>query len=111
MHGPGAKDPMTIPRRELTGIQMAMKLALRIIKALGIHKNQIHLYTDSAIAVAWLKKYNENPLSLKTFVSRLTSNILSEIDLSQIHWVPTKINSADIITKRITTEELFTNSN
>ena len=74
-----AKEEMTIPRRELSSIKLAVKNIGQIKKAIGIEEKDVCFYTDSQIALAWIEKSRkEAPNQLGEFLNNTTKFILVE---------------------------------
>ena len=65
----------------------------------------MHIYTDSQIAIAWIKK---SKIEGRTQTSELTSNTTKYINEEKkssteernINWAPTDLNNGDGITRR-----------
>ena len=56
---------MTIPRLELSAAVFLVKLVINLIKSLHTDRAPIHLWTDSTIALTWIKGH---PSRWKDFV-------------------------------------------
>ena len=109
-----AKESMTIPRRELFAIKLAVKNVGQIKKATGVDEKDVCFYTDSQIAICWIEKHKkEGPSQLGEFISNTTKFILGENKISEeirdIRWVPGNLNNGDKITRRAKVEDLFSN--
>ncbi len=64
---------LTVPRLELSGAVILTKIASSAAKDLDISTNEVYLWTDSTIVLAWLRKH---PSTLKSYVSHRVSAIL-----------------------------------
>ena len=109
-----AKESMTIPRRELFAIKLAVKNIGQIKKATGVLEKDVCFYTDSQIAICWIDKHRkEGPSQLGEFISNTVKFVLGENKLSdevrEIRWVPGNLNNGDKITRRARVEDLFSN--
>ena len=70
---------MTIPRRELSSVKLAVKNIGQIKRATGIKEKDVCFYTDSQIALAWIEKSRkEAPNQLGEFLNNTTKFILEE---------------------------------
>ncbi|XP_035217014.1 uncharacterized protein LOC118190424 [Stegodyphus dumicola] len=88
--------PVTIPRLELCRALLLCRLVSKVIKALQLSIDDVYLWCDSIIVLAWI---NTPVYKLKTFVS----NRIAEIQTlsHQFKWghVASKENPADIISR------------
>ncbi|GFS49999.1 integrase catalytic domain-containing protein [Trichonephila clavipes] len=94
---------ITIPRLELCGAVLLSKFLKRTLDAFKVNISQIYLWTDSSIALAWIKK----PLAqLKTFVRNRVS-IIQELTESDF-WkhVNSENNPADILSRGISPDKI-----
>ncbi|KAL0882691.1 hypothetical protein ABMA27_001114 [Loxostege sticticalis] len=87
---------VSIPRLELCGAVLLMRLLVETANVLNIHKDRIKAWTDSTIVLGWL---NSHPSKWKTFVANRTSEILTNMDSSQWFHVSTKHNPADLASR------------
>ncbi|GFV28672.1 integrase catalytic domain-containing protein [Trichonephila clavipes] len=97
---------LTIPRLELSAALLLLRLVKKVVPILQLPINKIWMWTDSTIALAWIK--NE-PHKLKTFVSNRVAEIQA---LSKdYHWkhVSSKNNPADLISRGCNVDELLKN--
>ncbi|XP_023223405.1 uncharacterized protein LOC111624721 [Centruroides sculpturatus] len=83
---------VTLPRLELCAIQLLAKLMHRVNQQLQINKEDIFAWSDSTIALSWIKS---EPRNWKTFVANRVSEI--QTYLPPQHWkhVKSKDNPAD----------------
>lgn len=95
----------TLPRLELCGALLLAKLSQRVKQALSINIDAIHYWTDSTIALAWIK---HSPEELQTFVANRVADI--QRIAPEVHWahVRSQDNPADIISRGTTPEVLKT---
>ncbi|GFU50594.1 integrase catalytic domain-containing protein [Trichonephila clavipes] len=97
---------LTIPRLELSAALLLSRLVKKVVPILQLPINKIWMWTDSTIALAWIKT---EPHKLKTFVSNRVAEIQA---LSKdYHWkhVSSKNNHADLISRGCNVDELLKN--
>ncbi|GFV35113.1 DUF1758 domain-containing protein [Trichonephila clavipes] len=97
---------LTIPRLELSAALLLSRLVKRVVPILQLSIHKIWMWTDSTIALAWIKT---EPHKLKTFVSNRVAEIQA---LSKdYHWkhVSSKNNPADLISRGCNVDELLKN--
>ena len=99
--------PSTVPRLELCGAVLLVKLLTAADKSLEIPSEHWHAWTDSSIVLAWL---DGQPRQFKTYVSNRVSFILQ--GTSPNHWkhVPTGENPADCSSRGMMPAELLQHS-
>nr|CAI5857751.1 unnamed protein product [Callosobruchus analis] len=97
----------TIPRLELCGALLLSRLIDKIMKNIKLDINQVILYSDSTIVLAWLAR---EPAELKTFVSNRVSEILELTSKYKWQHVLSNDNPADIIPRGCKTTDLANNS-
>ncbi|GFW17952.1 integrase catalytic domain-containing protein [Trichonephila clavipes] len=97
---------LTIPRLELSAALLLSRLVKRVVPILQLSIHKIWMWTDSTIALAWIKT---EPHKLKTFVSNRGAEIqaLSK-DYNWKH-VSSKNNPADLISRGCNVDELLKN--
>ena len=103
---PCRNKTLTIPKLELTAILIGCRLAKHLIEL--IRFTEVHLWTDSKVALAWIHTVKEIK---DTYVSNRVWEIKSLICNfnAKLHFVPTKLNPADLITRGSSIEKLNTN--
>ncbi|XP_014209356.1 uncharacterized protein LOC106640009 [Copidosoma floridanum] len=67
---------ITIPRLELCGAMLLLKLAKHLVHSLSSKPESVFLWTDSQIIIEWLKKH---PSHWPTFVANSTSMIIATL--------------------------------
>ncbi|GFW55993.1 uncharacterized protein TNCV_373991 [Trichonephila clavipes] len=94
---------VTIPRLELCAAVLLAKLIRKTIKSMKISFNDIVLWTDSTIVLAWIKK---DPSVLKPFVKNRVSVIQHLTEVSSWKHVQSQENPADIISRGIDPDKI-----
>lgn len=89
----------TLPRMELSSVTLATVLATSVAKNLrtGTIPVTIHLLTDSMISFWQIK--NARPEKFNSYIFNRVSKIQERIERSNVHWVPTDLNPADLVTR------------
>jgi hypothetical protein len=97
---------VTVPRLELSACLLLARLVQKTLTALKLKIDQVLLWSDSTIALAWIKK---SPHLLKTFVGNRVSQIQRLCEA--YHWghVSSECNPADIISRGLDAETITTN--
>lgn len=98
---------LTIPKLELLGAYMLVKLVQKVIRALDVTISRIVHWCDSTIVLGWI---HTSPHLLKTFVSNRISEIQLLSNPSDWRHVPTKENPADLLSRGLKPIELQTSS-
>ena len=94
---------MSLARLELLAIHCMAKLVRYVLKAIQFPIHAIHLWSDSTIALAWVRK----PSSVwKTFVRNRVQEIHDIVAPNVFHYCPTEDNPADYLTRSMTLREL-----
>ncbi|GFS69345.1 integrase catalytic domain-containing protein [Trichonephila clavipes] len=89
---------VTFPRLELCALVLLAKLIRKTIKSMKIPFNDIVMWTDSTIVLAWIKK---DPSVLKPFVKNRVSVIQHLTRVSSWKHVQSQENPADITSRGI----------
>lgn len=84
-----------IPRLELCAALLSAQLSQQVQKALNFNL-PIYFWIDSQVVLAWL---NYEPNQLEIFVANRVSKIHHCSKPDQWHYVPTKLNAADIASR------------
>ena len=93
-----------IPRLELLGALLSIRLFKYVSKALKCPISRVCFWTDSSIALAWIRK---NPGHLKPFCGNRTKEIQAHSSVDQWFHLPGEYNiSADICSRGCTAIEL-----
>lgn len=92
----------SIPRLELLGALLLAQLSHKVSTACRIEKNQWYFWTDSMVALAWIKSASKK---WKTFVANRTAEI-QELTNERWNHVESAQNPADIISRGVSTIEL-----
>ncbi|XP_047143024.1 uncharacterized protein LOC105850941 [Hydra vulgaris] len=97
---------ISIPRLELLGAVLGLRLAEKIVKALKLETKDVTVWCDSFNVLWWIKNQSRK---LKPFVANRVGFIQSKIELKQWRYIPTKTNVADLLTRGTTVKELESN--
>ncbi|GBM20475.1 hypothetical protein AVEN_29366-1, partial [Araneus ventricosus] len=97
---------LTIPRLELSAALLLSRLVKKFVTILQLPIDDISLWTDSTIVLAWIKT---EPHNLKTFVSKMVAEIQTLTE--DCHWkhICSKKNPADLISRGCHADELLKN--
>jgi len=86
---------ITLPRLELLAAFITAKLLYYVVQALRISVDSAHAWSDSQIALAWIRK----PSSCwKVFVANRVQEIKHKVPPSQWRFCPGNQNPADLVT-------------
>ncbi|XP_055941833.1 uncharacterized protein LOC129971881 [Argiope bruennichi] len=97
---------ISIPRLELSACLLLSQLIERIRPPLQMLISETICYTDSTIALAWIKT---PPYKLKTFVATRVSKIQTLTENFQWKHISSQLNPADIISRGLNPHEILTN--
>lgn len=100
---PLKKDKITIPRLELCGATLLATLAQQVINAMQINIENVFLWCDSKVVLAWIKG---NPNRWKSFVANRAIEINGKFKTNVWNYVQTKQNPADCASRGIFPAEL-----
>lgn len=98
---------LTLPRLELTGALLGVRLADTILKTLTVPPIRVFFWTDSQIALQWIRS---SALQWKPFVSNRVREIQSKSDPQTWFHCRGKHNPADLPTRGRTITDLESNS-
>lgn len=96
----------TIPRLELSAAELLARLITELLSSMEFGKTEYMLFTDSSITLYWIRK---PPESLKVFVSNRVASIQTKTDPKYWHYVNTKQNPADLLSRGVKPSELVDN--
>ncbi|XP_048256637.1 uncharacterized protein LOC125382165 [Haliotis rufescens] len=96
---------ISVPRLELMAAVLGVKLLLAIAKGLEMSPYDARIWSDSMNVLWWIKSHSR---SFKPFVANRVGFIQEVTKPSQWMHVPTKLNTADILTKGCKPETLGT---
>ncbi|CAK5033658.1 unnamed protein product [Meloidogyne enterolobii] len=92
---------LTIPRMELIAILIGVRATAYVKKEIGVPLTQIHLWSDSQIALSWVR----SPQSQPSFVQRRLDEIKRHTNIT-FHYIRTNENPSDLATRGLTPQEL-----
>lgn len=95
---------VTLPRLELSAALLLSQLTLTVMDSLPINLEEIHLWSDSQIALCWI---HSPPLKGNQFVSNRVHKIKSLVPKAQWHHITGKWNPADCASRGILPEKLL----
>ncbi|GBN61752.1 hypothetical protein AVEN_228269-1, partial [Araneus ventricosus] len=97
---------LTIPRLELSAALLLSRLVKKFVPILQLPIDEISLWTDSTIVLAWIKT---EPHKLKTFVSNRVTEIQTLTEDCNWKHICSKKNPADLISRGCHADELLKN--
>ena len=97
-------NPPTVPRLELCGAVLLVKLLTSTAAILGVPPEQWHAWSDSSIVLAWL---DGQPRQFKQYVQNRVSFILQATSPYQWQHVPTGENPADCASRGMMPSDLL----
>jgi len=95
--------PLSLAQLELLAVHCLAKLVKYVIEAVRFSINAIHLWSDSMIALAWVRKPSS---SWKTFVRNRVQEVHDIVSPNVFHHCPTEDNPADDLTRSLSLQEL-----
>lgn len=96
---------LTIPRLELCAALTGVKLCGKVLQSLrNANFNMCHFWSDSMIVLAWLRS---SPHRLTSFVSHRVTEIQEITQQYKWHYVPSKQNPSDLISRGVTANQLI----
>lgn len=98
--------PLSIPRLELNAMLLLSVLTQRVQTQCYYQNAPCHLYSDSKVALCWVKAC---PSTLKQYVASRVVKINQNSNTSEWHYVPTKLNPADMASRGLRADELVRN--
>ena len=93
----------SIPRLELMGAIVGVRLTTRISNVLGVKMEKVTFWCDSVNVLWWVRGRSRN---FKPFVANRVGEIQTFTQPTQWRYVPTKVNPADILSRGMHAGEL-----
>ncbi|UYV77667.1 hypothetical protein LAZ67_15001855 [Cordylochernes scorpioides] len=97
---------LSLPRLELCSALLLANLFVAVKESLSLHFDQIFLWSDSSIALNWIKSESKR---WKTFVANRVSSIQRKTPPHSWFHVPGSENPADLATRGLTPAQLVDN--
>lgn len=98
---------LTIPKLELNSALLLSKLVSKIYDLLSSKINEVHLYSDSNISLAWMK---QNPIKLNAYVANRVLQIQTLTSKFSWSYVNTKENPSDCLSRGMEPNMLLSNN-
>ncbi|XP_036345831.1 uncharacterized protein LOC118755088 [Rhagoletis pomonella] len=98
---------ISLPRLELCGAVLLAEIVDSVINNLNLGHINIHLWTDSTIVLAWIRK---PPCSWSTFVAHRITKIVEKVGNKNWLHVDSASNPADLASRGLPAYELVNNS-
>ena len=99
--------PMTVPRLELMGAVLGLRLTQRLAHVLGLPMQTVTFYSDSMDVLWWIRGHGR---SFRPFIANRIGEIQMVTEPSQWQHVAIGENPADLCTRGATPDELMENS-
>ncbi|XP_029178110.1 uncharacterized protein LOC114945917 [Nylanderia fulva] len=96
---------VSIPRLELNAIVLLNRLVKWILNSLNLNDAPIYCWTDSTIALAWLRQH---PSKWTTYVANRVAEVQNNLPSARWKHVPSKDNPADCASRGLLASELLT---
>ena len=93
----------SIPRVELMGAVIGVRLSTRIASVLELHMSQAVFWSDSQNVLWWIHGHSRD---FKPFVANRVGEIQTSTDPEQWRYIPTSLNPADILSRGMTAADL-----
>ena len=100
-------DATSVPRLELMGAVVAVKLATSVGRAFSFSSNMIYYWTDNQNVLCWTRGRSKR---YKAFIGNRVSKIQKNSDPACWRYVPSKENPADIATHGKSIDDLRKNT-
>lgn len=97
---------ITLPRLELCGALLLAHLFKKVKASIILQFHKIYFWCDSTITLAWIKSSSGK---WKTFVANRVSEIQDLTDIQDWHYVCSKENPADLLTRGIEAKGMLNN--
>ncbi|XP_058816629.1 uncharacterized protein LOC131679895 [Topomyia yanbarensis] len=95
--------PLSIPRKELLAALLLHRLVVKILSALKMSFNEVILWSDSQVILAWLTK---QPEQLDLYVRNRVREITATGTKFEWKYIPTKDNPADIVSRGLSASKV-----
>ena len=100
----------TIPRLELSGLVVAAHQVKYLTKAWDLPNNaNFHIWCDAKVVLHWMEKQNIKETFINNRVDQVKDLCADHWESIKLHYVPTDLNPADIITRQQKAEEFINN--
>ena len=93
----------SIPRLELMGAVIGLRIAEATARALEVPLQEVHFWTDSQNVLGWIRNASRH---FKPFIANRVGEIHRVTEPSQWQHVATKSNPADLLTRGLTATQL-----
>ena len=93
----------SIPRLELMGASIGVRLSTRIVSVLELYMSQAVFWSDSQNVLWWKHGHSRD---FKPFVANRVGEIQTSTDPEQWRYIPTSLNPADILSRGMTAADL-----
>ena len=90
--------PVSVPRLELVAAVLAAKLSGLIVREFQINLSAVYLWTDAVVVLRYL---HNTSTRFEMFVANRIELLHTLSSLNQWHYVPTKLNPADIASRGV----------
>ncbi|XP_066932794.1 uncharacterized protein [Clytia hemisphaerica] len=87
---------LTLPRLELQGAVIAVRMKETIVEEIDVHFSSIRFWTDSSLNLQYI---NNESKRFKVFVANRVAEIRNHSKVDQWNFIPGKINPVDIATR------------
>ena len=102
-----SKKSITLPKLELCSAVLLAQLMYRILGILEVKIHCVLLWSDSNIALSWIKnEKHTTELSKDGFISRRVELIRKFLNNENWRYIPSSENPADLLTRGITAKKL-----
>ena len=86
---------LTIPRLELTALNLASKLASTLMECVNLPLTSCTLWSDSKVSISWVKYHRSTDVYVRNRVDEIREKNFP------VRYVPTQDNPADLLTRGI----------